>query len=531
MLAIEPPPAALHGTPAKGIQEFWDDPSFVRVLLGGRGSGKTFGVAADITAHLWQNAGGKAIVARETELSQEDSSIDSFWLYFEMLDSPLYRTDGLGFFKSWNNGRTFRVPSELAIKRWQKECQKMTPQERDVWMEQTGERLCGYIHFRGLPQAEKGKFRGMECSYLALIEADQIAEKQFALALACLRWKGSDPKTCDEKGFIKDRCAVLDTNPPGTMHWIAKMEDREMAKPENERTARFWHLPTEENAHNLPENYIRDTILLPYADNPAMIERMLYGRYADAFDGQPVFYAYHSAHAFDTLPWPLGAMLGVGMDGATHNASVICSIKEDANHHLHIWAHREIVLFGSDTDRQCVELLKVLANDFPFWNQGNTICPQSLFYCDPALRNSNYTKRGATSSALRVIQSHGIFPGFKIGLGLQPSIAAVNRLLQQNHQVHTKGEYKTVWHFRISRKGCPKLCQALAGKYRYPERGEPGEGSELPLKGELCDFIDDVADSFRYLCCNVLDIAPEQHTGGMRNNVPATVNPEPARTI
>lgn len=526
----EPEQAVANGTPPKSIQEFWDDPHFVRVLLGGRGSGKTFGVASDITAHLWQNAGGKAIVARETELSQADSSIDTFKIYFESLDSGLYRTDGPGFFRMWNDGRTIRVPSRLAIERMQSECRKMTKAEFVAWMDTTGDRLCGYIEFRGLPKAEKGKFRGMECSYLALVEADQIAENQFALSMACLRWKGSDPETCDEKGFIKDRCVVLDTNPPGTQHWIAKMEARELAKPEHDRTCRFWHIDTRENEHNLPENYIRDTILTPYADKPAMINRMLHGQYDDAFTGQPVYYAHSHSHEADELQWPRGALCIVSMDGATHNASVISSAKIDKGGHLHFWAQREIVLTGSDTDRQCVELLKVLATDFSWWNAGNDICPQTLFYCDPALRNSNYTKRGPTSSALKVIQSHGIFPGYKVALGLQPSIAAVNRLLQQHH--YTSGDKpQAVWHFRISKKGCPTLCQALRGKYRYPDKGEPGEGSEVPLKGEYCDFVDDVADALRYGVNNVLDIAPEEYTGGWKSRREEVKWTEPNRSI
>lgn len=520
------------GEDGASIRSFRDDKSFVRVLVGGRGSGKSRAVIADITEHIWLNPGAKAIVARETELSQSDSTIDSAWQYFETM-GDLYTTKS-GLFKSWNGGRSFRLPTKLAVERMHQAKEKMR-KSSDLarWIAVHGDALCGYIEFRGLPAAEKGKFRGMECSYLALVEADQIAEKQFALSMACLRWKGADPDTCDEKGFIRDRCVVLDTNPPGTGHWIAKMEERELAKLPEDRTVKFWHIDTRENEHNLPENYIRDTILTPYASNPAMIDRMLHGKYADAFDGEPVYYAYSIiSHEWEDLKWPMGATLGVGMDGATHNASIICAVKTDRNNRLHVWAMKEIVLTGSDTDRQCVELLKVLAEDFAFWNSGEPICPQTIFFCDPALRNSNYTTRGPTASALKVIHSHGIFPGYKIGLGIQPSIAAVNRLLQQNTQVKTgPSEYKTVWNFRIDTKGCPMLTQAMRGKYRYPTKEEPGHGSDLPVKGELCDFVDDVADSFRYLCCNVLDIAEEQHEPALTARYKELPNPEPARTI
>lgn len=276
-----------------------------------------------------------------------------------------------------------------------------------------------------------------------------------------------------------------------------------------------------------------DRIIAVHGPNSPFTRSALHGEFIEIFDGEPVYYAYNAeAHEFPSLPWPQGALLIVGMDGATHNASLISSAKYDKKGNLHIWAQREIVLFGSDTDRQCIDLLKVLANEFPFWNSQSELCPQTLFYCDPALRNSNYTKRGPTSSALKVIQSHGIFPGFKIGLGLQPSFATVNRLLQQNHAIKTaEGQFKTVHHFRINTVKCPTLTTALRGKYRYAVRGQPGEGSEMPLKGELCDFVDDICDAFRYSVANVLDIAPEDHIPSMKSRYPEVGNIEPSRTI
>lgn len=514
------------GTNGKSIEDFLWDGSFIRVLLGGRGSGKTRGLAQDITAHLWLNAGGKCIVARETQVSQDDSSIDTFWQYFETL-GPAYQP-GLGLFKSWNNGRTFRVPSRMAVERMQRDCGSARDRATIAdWLLKVGDSLCGYIEFRGLPDADKGKFRGMECSYLALVEADQITKKQFDLSLACLRWKGADPETCDAKGFIRDRSVVLDSNPPSESHWIAQMEEEEKGKPEAERVMRFWHLSTYENEHNLPENYIRDTILLPYASNPPMLERMLYGRYADAFEGKPVYYAYRrNAHEAERLGWPRGATMVCSMDVGTNNATAISAYKQHGQH-LYWWTLREIILTGSDTDRQCEELLKMLANEFPFWNAGGDICPQTLFFCDPAARNSAFTARGPTSSALKVMHSHGIFPGMKTGAHLQPTIAAVNRLLQQNHRTAAG----TVWHFKIDAEKCPTLTRGLRGGYRYPTKDEVGYGNDKPLKGDLCDHLDHPQDALRYGIINVLDIAQENHQGGMRSNTPAPTNPEPSRTI
>lgn len=534
-------PAAIKpvfGEPGPSVKAFLKDDSFIRVLIGGRGAGKTVGLAEDITGHIFQNAGAKAIVARETEVSQADSSIESFWRYFESL-GPLYSPGGPGLFRSWNNGRTFRIPSKLAVERMKIECDGMTTRaEISHWIQTKGDRLCGYIEFRGLPNAEKGKFRGMECSYFAIVEADQVAEKQFQLALACLRWKGTDPSTCDEKGFIRDKCVVLDTNPPSEQHWIAEFEKRQEALPKHDRVARFWHITTYENEHNLPTNYIRDQILLPYANNPAMVERMLWGRYADAFDGKPVIYAFqrgfhewNPSRPGERMPWLHGARMIIGMDVGTNNFSVISAVKEHKGH-TYWHALKEIYLTDSDTDRQCLELLRVLSEIFPFWNSNAQVCPEVIFVCDPAARNKSFTKKGSTESALAVFHSHSIFPAFRIGAGLVPSLAVENRLMQQKHVEKLPDETeRTIYHFKISATGCPLLCRALRGEYRYPMLGEPGFGSGDPLKGELCSGADHKNDGFRYSVIHVFGLGKEDHPESMKPRVPPPINPEMPRTI
>lgn len=281
-----------------------------------------------------------------------------------------------------------------------------------------------------------------------------------------------------------------------------------------------------------------DRILAKYGPNSPYTRSTLHGEFIEIYAGAPVDYAYsRQAHEWNELGWPPGAILCVGMDVGTRNSSVIAAVKEDSQKNLHIWVMREIILIDSDTERQAIELLKVLAEEFPWWNGGSEFCPQTLFFCDPAARNSSFTARGPTASALKVLQSHGIHPGFKIGLNLQPSIAVVNRVLQQHHMADIidfkTGEKrrKAVWHFRIDKKWCPDLCDAMGGRYRYPAVGEPGYGKDEPMKGIACQHADHVHDAFRYMLCNVLDIAEEGHLGAMKANYPEEANPEPMRTI
>lgn len=270
-----------------------------------------------------------------------------------------------------------------------------------------------------------------------------------------------------------------------------------------------------------------DRIIAKHGPNSPFTRSALHGEFVELFEGEPVFYAYNSQqHDHENLPWPSGARMVVGMDVGTHNASVIAAVFNRAGH-THIWIMREIVLTGSDTDRQCVKLLQVLANEFPFWNKGSQACPETLFYVDPAARNSSFTSSGPTASALKVIHSHGIYPGYKIGAQLQPTIATVNRLLQGSH---IEGEH-TIQHFRIDKKKCPTLQWAMSGGYRYPVAGQVGYGSDKPLKGDLCSHCDHVSDSARYLICNVLDIAKEPHTGAMKSANRPPANVEPKRLI
>ena len=101
------------GTPGRGIAAFLDSKAFIRVLLGGRGSGKTFGLAQDATEHIWHNAGAKVIIARQTEASQADSSIDTFMAYFESLGTG-WEPASTGLFQVWNNGRKIAHCTHIA---------------------------------------------------------------------------------------------------------------------------------------------------------------------------------------------------------------------------------------------------------------------------------------------------------------------------------------------------------------------------------------------------------------------------------
>lgn len=489
--------------PSQKIEEFHLSTARIRALVGGRGSGKTTAIGVDTVKHSWRNAGAKTYILRKTQASNEDTTLDTFErLIFPKLGSA-YVDTGVSLFKKMDGGRVFRLPSRIAVDKWANWLGAhpyASKVDKLQWLENEGSYYSSFMYFAGVPEERyrATRFRGYECSLLIFVEADQLARADLDLGIACLRWKGADPTMCDEKGFIKESGVILDTNPPGTKHWIAKHEEREA----DGKKVRYWHLRTEDNAHNLPENYVED-LKRQYKDNPAMYRRMLLGEYADAFDGPRVFYNFSQEHSKTDLPWPKGAYLVRGWDFGTTQAVVWSAYwvdtipfeKDGEGKHLQVeywWDLFEDFATHSDAERQCKRVLEMTQKIFPFWNNRD-ICAGVRDYCDIA---GNQMKD--TGSSVNVLRSYGIYPGWA-KIGLQESIAVYNRLLEKRDPY---GNFV----YQIDELACPMLYAASMGGYRYPVEGEPGFGGNEPLKGIAGGDYDHIADASRYPKFNCLKL-------------------------
>ena len=496
--------------PGSSMQEFHASDAPVRVLIGGRGCGKTTAVSLECISHGWHNAGAKIYILRKTQDSNDTTTLDTFEQTFRKCGTA-YTETTTSLFKKIDGGKHFRIPSRLACEKFNEWMAggKRSQRDIDTWLKGIGDVLCSHIHFAGVPSAQyrASRFRGYECSMLVFVEADQLEKEDLDLGLACLRWKGADPSTCNHNGFINDTCVILDTNPPGTMHWIAQMEEEAYKdrgiKPifsnrticERDGSRQYWHIATEENRDNLPPGYI-ESLQKQYRKNPAMYDRMLLGKFADAFDGQPVFHSFTQEHAYRELPWVKGAYLVRGWDfGTTH--SVIWSAYWENDGAEYWWDLLEYYAEQSDTDRQCRAVLELTNKVFPFWNDRD-ICAGVKDYCDIA-----GTQKKAEGSSIKVLATHGFFPGYS-RMGLQESIALVNRLFEKKDR-HGNLIY------RIDKMGCPRLYTALCGGYRYPNKGEPGYGSDEPLKGEAGNNYDHIADASRYPKINCMRLLRSPH--------------------
>lgn len=471
------------------MAEFHASSARVRALVGGRGTGKTTGIAVEAVGHGFHNAGAKIYVLRKTQESNADTTLETFEQQVFPKLGTAYTDTGVSLFKKVDGGKQFRLPSRLAVEhynRWYAENPGANKQRKLLWLETVGNRYCSWLIFAGVPEARyrASRFRGFECSMLIFVEADQLEKEDLDLGVACLRWKGADPATCDEKGFIRDTCVILDTNPPSPRHWIAQMERDSAEDP----SVRFWHLKTRDNAHNLPAGYV-ESLERQYRKNPAMFARMLNGEYADAFDGQPVLYAFTSEHTFENLPWPRGAYLVRGWDFGTTQAVVWSAYWEHGGEE-YWWDLHEYFARQSDVERQCRAVLELTAKVFPFWND-RTICAGVRDFCDVA--GNARTDKG---SSVAVLHTFDIHPGFS-RMGLQESLSVYNRLLE-------KRDAAGRLVYRLDKANCPRLYAASLGGYRYPVEGEPGFGGNEPLKGLAGGDFDHIADAARYAKYNCL---------------------------
>lgn len=482
--------------PGPSVSEFHQSTARIRVLIGGRGSGKTTGVGVEtVLKHALRYAGARIYALRKTQQANQDTTLETFEIVFRNAGEA-YIDTGVSLFKKMEGGRQFRLPSKKAIKLyndWLIAHPGATKIEKVRWLDTVGDRYCSFLLFGGVPtkSSKATRFRGFEASLIVLIEADQFDREDVDLAMACLRWKGADPEDCNEQGYLRDQGLILDTNPPSPRHWIAKWEEESKKYPEGDNYIKFWHIETEENRQNLPPNYI-EGLARQYANNPAMYARMLKGQYAEAYDGSPVLWAFNQSHVKRDLPFVKGAYLLIGWDfGATANANVFSAYWERDGFE-YIWDLWEYYQEQTDTEIQCREVQRILNEVFDYHNDRRYVAG-IMHFCDPA--GAQKTDKG---DSLSILHTYGFYPGYR-RLGVNSSLTAYNRFLEMRDN---KGEPC----YRIDEAGCPMLFAASSGGYRYPAEGEPGHGGDLPGKGPFFGNFDHVADASRYAKAGVLRI-------------------------
>jgi hypothetical protein len=485
--------------PGKSIAEFHASKAPRRFLVGARGTGKTFSCMLEAVNHCLHNAGAEVRIFRKFSSSNEDSVIPSLKEVFSKLspteeENSLFKDTGLSLFQWRDGGARVRVPSYSAVEafeKWKQEHPGASISETQQWLDTVGDRLCGRIVLDGLPDDDKAaaKIRSSQVSMLIFVEADGIAEDHVRLAEGSLRKRDAFGNF-----FPKDEYSIiLETNPPGKKHWMAVWENGDADNGKlPEPDCAWWHIPAEENAHNMRPGYV-DDLKRTYANDPCGYNKFVLGLYDDVFPGTAVIKGFsYSAHVRKNVPWPHGAWLIRGWDyGGSNNTCVWLAYFVGKDGYERIWALKELWLQNSSVEQQANEVKKITEEEFPVINEEGLVAGIYDF------GDVAGGQKSATGSVVDVLATHGIFPGSS-KLGVEASLAILDRLMEARDD---QGRPL----FIIDELGCPKLLRALKGEYRYPLPGEPGYGAPIqkPLKGPACNNADHVVDAFRYGVANM----------------------------
>ena len=501
--------------PGKSIAEFHEDGSWIRVLMGGRGCGKTFASMTEAVKHCWFNVGARVRVFRKWGSSNEDSVKDTLMEIFKNMGEYFIDT-GRTLFAIKDGGSRFRVPSSHAISlwiQWNDENPEATVTQKENWLNTIGERFCGHIICDGLPDADKAnaKTRSNQCSMMIFVEADQIEESYVSMGIGSVRLLDANGKRFVDAGII------IESNPPSTKHWIAKWENGDFSDPEHPqepmRRCKFWHIPTKENEHIMGKNYVQN-LIDQYRYKPDEYERFVLGNYADVYPGSPVIKTFNAAiHCRKNLGFPRGATLVRGWDyGGSNNACLWMAYFIDEAKYEHFWALKELWLQNSTIEEQATEVLRITKEDFPDTNDKTEV---NAIYDFGDIAGG---QKSATGSVTNVLSTFGVYPG-ATKMNIQESLAMVLRLMSARDNQDRP-------LFLIDPIHCPKLTQALKGEYRYPIVGEPGYGAAVqePLKGEACNNADHITDTLRYSVANMFRLLKIGTKGPLKGGT--KVNPK-----
>lgn len=256
----------------KGI-EFHSSNNFIKVLVGGYGSGKTRMAVEELLQLLLENQGMRIGVFRKTMQSLNDTTLHEF---LGMLP------DEVGDFNKNNNTFTSINGSECI--------------------------------FRGLDKPSKMK--SLNLAAVIIDEADEITREDFNTLLSRVRQKRKD-------GQDYPYVIILILNPVEETHWIYELCTKEHQKYDKQGGLLELHLSSYDNKENLPDDYIPNLEATLSADEIKMMINGEWGRinrgmgvYSDAFSLQ--------LHVKD-IPYKPGMMIIRGWDfGVKRPACVVC---------------------------------------------------------------------------------------------------------------------------------------------------------------------------------------------------------------
>lgn len=245
--------------------KFHKDKSFVRLILGPVGSGKSVACVMEVflkaisaPVSLQDNTRySRIFVVRNTMRDLRDTTLNTYKRWVDITD------DAIGYWREMHltHHLRFRLPDDTKVH-------------------------CDVV-FRGLDTpADIKKLYSLEATWIFFNECRFIDEDVFATA--CERVGRYPEKETTGRKLVSgnDYGIFMDTNPPDTDHWIYHKFEQQQLKGYAIFHQPSGRSPEAENIENLPENYY-DTISI--GKDPEWVKVFVDGQYGLIKTGLPVY--------------------------------------------------------------------------------------------------------------------------------------------------------------------------------------------------------------------------------------------------
>jgi len=437
------------------LKAFHEDQSFIRVLIGPLGSGKTQSAIAEIFAQIINQVPDANGLRRSRVAIVRNTAKQ---LYQTTIPDWLRVTQGLGLGK-------FRQTSPIA---WEAEFPLAD-----------GTTVQAVVIFDAfdLP-GDQHDARGMQLSGLWLNEVAGLAKVNVDALIARVKRYPSRAEVPGANYFV-----IADTNAPDADHWLARLAK---APPGSHNWS--FHIqpgavikehdqwvvnPLAENLANLPDRYYEDQL---GGKDETWIRKNLGNEFVIHIDGRPVHPGFnYLLHSRDSLQASASQPVTVGIDFGLTPAAVILQKQPNGQ-----WfALKELVTDNCDALRFAAILRETIEHD-----EILSSCPVE-YWGDPAGGQRSQT-RGET--AYQVMEEEDIFAQPVSTNSWDIRKAALDKLLGKLLDGQPA--------FLVDRSECPMLTRALAGEYcvrrlqvagfeKYHDRPDKGPFSHV---AEACHY-------------------------------------------
>jgi hypothetical protein len=456
----------LGGEPRPTQYTFICDPTRIKGYKGPAGCAKTSTIVACGLLRALFSPGSKGLIARHD--------------YNDLMDTTALRAEEM----------ISRLPKGVLIDR-----DKSPPMKwwiRPIPREDAGGTLHdepSQITFMGLKEA----LGSYEFDWAIVDEADEVVAARVHEINTRLR---------HTKGFKSPFMLAVAFNPPDKHHWLYEActgrdyKDKKVAEP----WIKLFNPVPNENAVNLPPNYY-ETLAKTLTED--MKQRLVDGEWGSTFTGAPVYRGFkYTTHVKDNIPFDKERPLLRGWDFGYYRPACVWAQMDSLGR---LVALREYLGSQQDATEFARTCKKLTSEWFPD-------AVSVVDFGDPAV-----VQKKDTGSTLGILAKEGILMRYRPSK-IEEGVNIIRRTLN----LMIDGEPA----MQFDRRGAALLIQAMRGGYHLEEKVEDGGTDSKGLKPVKDGFFEHIADAWRYLCLNVMNMhgsyvesmlqsAAEAFTGGL----------------